>query len=181
MKKIALLLPCIIMSVLIASTQNPVKPVNSSTGFGFQLNQYQNDFGFGISITSPLIIKNRAAVRLRGNLMYNEYIENESTHWEPYTNLSLGLLSLGGKVSERIRLYGEGGFIFIFPPDKISDDNLVFGGYGIFGFEFFMSHSGNYFIELGGIGTGATAEKVENKPIYSNGFLISTGLRFYLN
>ena len=38
----------------------------------------------------------------------------------------------------------------------------------------------SYFIEIGGIGTGATADKVANKPIYSNGLMLSTGFRIYL-
>jgi hypothetical protein len=38
----------------------------------------------------------------------------------------------------------------------------------------------SYFIELGGIGVGANADKVPGKPIYSNGFLISVGVRGYI-
>ena len=38
----------------------------------------------------------------------------------------------------------------------------------------------NYFIEMGGVGTGAIAEKSIGKPIYSNGFLLSVGLRVNL-
>ncbi len=51
-----------------------------------------------------------------------------------------------------------------------------------FGFEFFFTENTNrnpsYFIELGGIGTGAIANKLSSNPIYSNGFLISVGYRF---
>ncbi|HEY5825345.1 MAG TPA: hypothetical protein VIT44_13315, partial [Cyclobacteriaceae bacterium] len=64
--------------------------------------------------------------------------------------------------------------------DKFSSEQFVFGGYGLFGFEFFMHSSSNYFIELGGIGTGARADKIASQPIYSNGFLISTGFRLNL-
>jgi hypothetical protein len=38
----------------------------------------------------------------------------------------------------------------------------------------------SYFIELGGVGTGANADKVTGNPIYSNGFLISVGFRGYI-
>ena len=51
------------------------------------------------------------------------------------------------------------------------------GGYGLFGFEFFMNSRNNYFIEIGGVGTGAVADKVANSPIYSNGLLINVGFR----
>lgn len=83
-------------------------------------------------------------------------------------------------VGERIRLYGEGGVITIFPSSDFSSDDMVFGGYGLFGFEFFFGKMGNYFIEIGGIGTGAVADKIINRPIYSNGLSISTGFRFFL-
>jgi hypothetical protein len=54
------------------------------------------------------------------------------------------------------------------------------GGYGLFGFEFFFTKFGNYFIEIGAVGTGAKADKVASKPIYSNGLTVSTGMRFIL-
>ena len=43
-----------------------------------------------------------------------------------------------------------------------------------------MNKSINYFIELGGVGTGAKADKIAFKPIYSNGFLIDVGFRVCL-
>ena len=58
--------------------------------------------------------------------------------------------------------------------------DFVLGGYGLLGFEFYPHRKGCYFIELGGVGTGATADKIPSSPIYSNGFLISTGIRFHL-
>ncbi|MBC8485793.1 MAG: hypothetical protein H8D45_07100, partial [Bacteroidetes bacterium] len=76
-----------------------------------------------------------------------------------------------------IRLYGEGGIISLFPSDEFSSEEFVFGGYGLFGFEFYMNSRSNYFIEIGGVGTGATADNITNEPIYSNGLLISTGFR----
>jgi len=54
---------------------------------------------------------------------------------------------------------------------------LVLGGYGLFGFEFKIAPRFAYFIELGAVGTGATADKIESKPVYSNGFLTSVGLK----
>lgn len=52
-------------------------------------------------------------------------------------------------------------------------------GYGLFGFEFFISQNFNYHIEIGGVGTGATEDKIRNKRVYSNGLLINTGFRIY--
>jgi hypothetical protein len=117
---------------------------------------------------------------VKGNLMYNECVQNSITTWVPYSNVSLGIIGVGGKIGDYIRLYGEGGVIGLIPSNKFSSEQFVFGGYGLFGFEFFMHTSSNYFIEIGGIGTGAREEKIDTQPIYSNGLLISTGFRMYL-
>ncbi len=148
-------------------------------GAGLQIGQYQNDFGIGLNLTSPYVLDKRVAIRLRGNLMWNEHLNGESeVTWSPYSNLSLGVVGVAGEIGSFARLYAEGGLIFLFPSDDFSSENSVSGGYGLFGFEFFMNKHSNYFIEMGGIGTGAKADKVPTKPIYSNGLLLSTGFRF---
>lgn len=180
MKKILIISFILITELysIYAQTQNNL--ISKGPGFGFQLNQFQKDFGFGLNITSPHFAFDKIAVRIRGNLMYNENVQNGDTEWTPYANVSVGLIGGGGMVGDHIRLYGEGGFIGLIPSDQFSSDNFVFGGYGFFGFEFFNSRSNNYFIEIGGVGTGAHADKIENNPVYSNGLVISTGLRIYL-
>jgi len=153
--------------------------LDQGVGFGFQLNQYQKDFGAGLNITSPYFANDRVAVRLRGNVLFHEHLVNEGTTWTPYANGSLGFIGVVGYVGD-IRLYGEGGVIGLFPSDKFASDGSKFGGYGLFGFEFFFRKNGNYFVEIGGVGTGARADKVPNKPIFSNGLIIGTGFRFHL-
>ena len=37
-----------------------------------------------------------------GNLMYLEHLENSEITWTPYTNLTLGLIGIGGNVTEPI-------------------------------------------------------------------------------
>ena len=145
--------------------------------YGFQLGQYQKDFGFGLNITSPLFVHDNIALRLRGNLMFNEHPENNETQWTPYSNVSLGIMSGRTKLGDYLAVYGEGGVIGLFPSDEFSTEDFVFGGYGIFGFEFLIDDHVNYFIELGGVGTGAEADQIPNAPIYSNGFLINVGFR----
>lgn len=155
-------------------------PVNDGFGFGFQLNQYQKDFGFGLNVTSPTFAHDQIAVRLRGNLMYNEHPKNGEITWTPYSNVTLGVVGIAGHVAEKIRLYGEGGVLGIFPSDEFSSKSIAVGGYGLFGFEFFMHKSSNYFIEIGSAGSGATADKIPTKPMFSNGLSVSTGFRVYL-
>ena len=69
--------------------------------------------------------------------------------------------------------------ICLLPSKELSNNDFVMGGYGLLGFEFFVSKGFNYYIEIGGAGTGARAEKLINKPIYSNGFLIGIGIRVF--
>ena len=155
------------------------KPLNHKLALGFHLNQNQQDFGFGLQITTPYFANRKVAVRLRGSLMWNQHLNDESiTVWSPYSNMSLGVVGIGGEVASFLRLYGEGGVVIMFPSSDFSTKSYQFGGYGLFGFEFFMDSNNSYFIEIGGIGTGAVADKVVGKPIYSNGMLINVGFRY---
>ena len=153
--------------------------LNSGTGFGLQLGQHQRDFGAGLNVTSPYFLNERLALRLRGNLQYHEHAKGDETIWSAYSNASVGVIGVVGNVGD-IRLYSEGGVIGLFPSESFSSESSRFGGYGLFGFEFFFNNRGNYFIEIGGVGTGAKADKLPGKPIFSNGLVISTGFRFHL-
>lgn len=147
---------------------------------GFQLNQFQQDFGIGLNVAFPAIIKDRLVIHLRGNWMWNQHVyKNEST-WSDYANLMLGLSSPKAMISKQIGLYGEGGVIAILPNQRFSSEDALIGGYGLFGFEFFFDPSFNYFIELGGVGTSATEDKLPGKEIYSNGFMTTVGFRICL-
>lgn len=153
--------------------------------YGFQLLNYQQDFGIGLQLTSPFLAHGHLAFRGRANLQFNQHLNKDmETTWSPFGSYQLGVLGVGGMAGGFVRFYGEGGVIILTPPDEISTSSVEIGGYGLFGFEFFMSDDPfvpvSYFIELGGIGTGAQADKVPGKPIYSNGFLISVGVRGYI-
>ena len=151
---------------------------------GFSINQFQNDFGLGINVTSPFICNGSLAFRISENYQWLQYIDGDNTVWSGYNNIRIGVIGAGVTIKEQIRLYGEGGMTLIFPNSSFSSENLFFGGYGVFGFEFLFYNinktPGSYFIELGGIGSGASADKVLNNPVFSNGFIISTGFRIYL-
>lgn len=173
MKKLFLILVLLCMAERpYAQTEN----INTGHGIGFQLNQYQNDFGFGLQYMTPLFF-NSIGVRAKYNLMFHEHVKDSMMTWTPYSNLSLGLIGFSGMVSERIRLYGEGGLLLILPSSAFSTSAFDLGGYGLFGFEFFTTNSFNYFIEIGGVGSGAVADKLTYQPIYSNGLSITTGFR----
>lgn len=174
-----ILLAAIFLSTTNLSAQETAP--NTGIGLGFHLSQYQNDFGLGVNLTSPYFANDHIAVRLRGNVMWLEHFKNIETTWTPYSNFQLGIVGVGGTINNSIRLYGEGGIIGILPDSDFSSSDSEFGGYGLFGFEFFFQEAHNYFIELGGVGTGAKADKVITQPIYSNGFIINVGYRYVLN
>lgn len=174
-----MILPFLLIIVFSLSGYSQEVKLKSGFGIGFQINQYQKDFGLGFQLNSPYFVQNRLTIRLRGNIMFFEHSDRQTGKitWTNYTNFTLGIAGIGGYVSDRIRVYGEGGMVMLLPHFDFSSEQAIFGGYGLFGFEFFMSEAFNYFIELGGVGTGARADELPFAPIFSNGFLASVGFR----
>ncbi|SMD42412.1 hypothetical protein SAMN00777080_0962 [Aquiflexum balticum DSM 16537] len=159
--------------------QQQLKP-NSGLGLGFQVNQFQNDFGFGLNLTSPEILNGNAAFRLKANQVYFEHLLDGEYVWSGYQNVSLGFVGFGGMVGQSIRLYGEGGLAGIIPSDRFSSESFRLSTYGTFGFEFFPTPAFNYFLELGVMTSRARADKIAGSPFFSNGFVASVGFRLNL-
>ncbi len=153
-------------------------PVSASRiSLSFSLQEWGNEFGTGFQITSPWFWHEKTAVKLGGSVLWKQ-----DANWASFYVLRLGLIGGSFMANSDIRLYGEGGFLFLFPAASFDSDPFAFGGYGHFGFEFFMpkgiaSLSSSYFIELGSNGVGA---KTNSGQSYLNGFSASTGLRVYL-
>jgi len=147
---------------------------------GFNINQFQNDIGIGVHIISPYCANNSVALKLGGNFEWFQHTDNNETIWTPYQNIQIGFRGRHAIIENKIFMYGEGGTVLLLPNSKFSTKETVFGGYGLFGFEFLANQRLSYFVELGGMGTEAKADKIPSKPIYSNGFTASTGLRFRL-
>lgn len=72
MKKTTIITLALVLSFFAMNAQETSKELNNGPSFGFQLNQYQKDFGFGLNMTSPFFANKSIAIRLRGNLMFNE-------------------------------------------------------------------------------------------------------------
>lgn len=162
---------CILTTSLMAQTKS------NNVGFGFNISQVQNDFGIGLDIISPYFAKSKIAVRVGGNFKWLEHLENEITTWTPYQNIQIGIRGRQFIVEDKLNIYGEGGSMIIFPNNEFSSENTIAGGYGLFGFEFKPSEKFGFYLELGGVGTGAIADKLATKPIYSNGFISTVGFR----
>ena len=71
--------------------QEQKKP-NSGLGIGFQVNQFQDDFAFGLNMTSPEILNGNAAFRLKANQVYFEHLLDGEYVWSGYQNVSLGFV-----------------------------------------------------------------------------------------
>ncbi len=163
--------------VLLSAAAFGQSPENK-TGLGFNVNRFQNDFGLGLHLVSPYFANSKAAVRIGGNLQWFEYVdENEEATWSPYGNVQVGIRGRQGVVDDKIYIYGEGGGMILFPNTAFSSEKTRLGGYGLFGFEFYTSPRFSYFVELGGMGAGARADKLFSGPIFSNGFATTVGFR----
>ena len=184
MKKVAFVLALLLIltapAVVLAG--DGAAPRNTRFALGYHLNNFRHDFGLGLNVTSPYFFNDRVAVRFSVNAAYFDGIPAGQTEdeWMPYAIYKLGLVGVGSAVNDRVRLYGEGGVMYIVPNRLFSEENC-FGGYGYFGVEFFMTenHPLSYFIELGSVGSKARAEKIEDKPLYVNGFATTVGLRYH--
>lgn len=147
---------------------------------GFNLSQYHKDFGLGINLITPYFVKEKLAIKVGANMQWLENFNGTESTWTTYQNFQLGLRSRSTIVSDKIFIYGEGGVLTILPNSDFSTQNVDFGGYGLFGFEFRPTPRFAYYFELGGVGTGATADEIPGEPLYSNGFLTNVGFRIGL-
>jgi hypothetical protein len=176
MKKIILVLTTILLSI----SQVIYAQEKKHFSVGVNINQVQNDFGLGLHTTSPYFANNSVAVKLGANIQWLQHIDKNETIWSPYYNIQLGFRSRHPIIKDRLSVYAEGGTVLLFPNAIFSNKRTIFGGYGLLGLEFSANKKIGYFIELGGMGTGALADKIPTKPIYSNGFTSSFGIRFIL-
>ncbi len=155
----------------IAQTEVKLPNPNKVNHFslGFQISQYQKDYGIGLQLTSPFIIK-RMAFRLRGNLQFVD------PTWSPYGHLTLSFVNKYEVIKDKLDVYGEGGGGIIFANRSVSTDAVYGCGFGIFGVEFHPITPLGFYFEMGGMGSGASTATGE---VYSNGFILNTGMRFY--
>ncbi|MCE3228843.1 MAG: hypothetical protein K0S32_3394 [Bacteroidetes bacterium] len=170
----------VMLAVQVTAQTGPACVAPNKLDIGFNVNQYQKDFGIGLHLRSPYFIVKSVAIKVGANIQWLENFNGAEITWTTYQNFQLGIRGRSVMVSDNIFVYGEGGVLAILPDSDFSSQRSVLGGYGLFGFEFRPISKLAYFIELGGVGTGATADKIADKPIYSNGFLTTVGLRLKL-
>ena len=166
------------LSLFVPSAMS-ARGLSDNPSIGFNISQYQRDFGVGLNFITPYFCKDMLAIRLGGNIQWLQYADPE-TLWVSYGNMQAGIRARSFILEDKISVYGEGGLVMLFPNKMFSSKAFGIGGYGLFGFEFRISGRLSYFLELGGVGTGAVADRAPASPIYSNGFLTNVGFRVSL-
>lgn len=153
----------------------------SKFAIGLNFNQTISSFGMGLNFSTPLISKS-FQIRLSANVMGLAGVPASSmrSSLEGYELFRLGIAGKGVNIADKARVYWEGGPLLVLNNSSVTDKKFNIGGYGVFGMEYMMFKKAAVFLEGGGIGTGAKAEKFVGQPLYSTGLFFGTGLRFYL-
>jgi hypothetical protein len=177
----------VIFSATGAGAQTPGEPSsNVGLAVGMSVHRLQDNFGVSGSVSSPTFFNEKARMTADGGVAWYPYGTGASgdQEWLPFGQ-SRVVVESGHRVGRApLRLYGFGGAMLIFRSERLSDDLLAVAGIGGFGFEFFMPTNtmnapASYFIEIGGVGSGARATKIPGRPILLNGFVVEAGVRFY--
>jgi len=149
---------------------------------GYSIGTNDKDFSISLNITSPFFF-NSFAIRINGMICFNQLINSVYNSWLPYYAFKFGFVGSSGLIYN-MRYYGEGGLAILIANENITSKKINYGGYGLFGFEFFLNNILSYFIEIGSNGLNVKADKLINSPdlnrIYFNGFFVFVGLRIYL-
>lgn len=164
------------------SQNNQPTDTSGSPSLGFELVKFQDDFGFGLQMTSPYFFSNTLGLQVSvAQNYFTDYVSPTTGHnrWEHYQTGRVGIV--GGRiVSDLFRLYSYAGALIVRPGNKLSSKDLFLGGYAKFGFEFLSAKSQSLFLEYGLTATNAVAEKISTKPIFVNGHYSAAGIRVYL-
>lgn len=145
---------------------------------GFQLQELQGSFGLGLDFTVPLP-SYWPSLRVAGHWNWLEVPGEGSPELADFQTIRLGIAPDGWQVAEQIRVYGEGGALFIIAGNEVSNKSFTTGGYGLFGFEFFTAktHRSSLFIEMGATSAGLRVERPSGIPRFGAGLLLGAGFR----
>ncbi len=162
-------------------------PHNDGFALGFTIHRFHDDFGLGALVSSPSFLEGLLRFSAGGGVAwFPRALDDEGYEtWKGYGHTRFVFESGARIAATPLRLYGFGGVTALFLPDELSSKKVRIGGVGGFGFEFrFQRPAGgdapiSYFIELGGMGVGAKADRLPYRPLIANGFLTTTGFRAY--
>lgn len=180
MKKciVVVLLSLLCMSLGFSQDLQAFQSSARSFSIGTGLVESGGDFGLQLNVATPWFAHGAVSVKAAGMMMYDA-----SADWKTYWACKLGVVGGSFMSSANIRLYGEGGMLCVFPPAGNGTQEILFGGYGHFGFEFFIGDSAwipVYFMELGAGGVRPSIGGTGGER-FMNGFSATVGLRWVLH
>ena len=83
MNRFALIIVTTLFAIASLLAQDKLPDRANNFNFGFQLNNYQQDFGLGLQLTSPYFAHGWIAIRGRANFMLNQHLNNDDTVKSP--------------------------------------------------------------------------------------------------
>lgn len=149
-------------------------------GVGIGMNQAVSDYGMGINLTSPLIVQ-RIQLRLSANIQGLQGVpaSADRARLYGYENIRLGVIGKPKYVADRVIIYGEGGPGVLINSARVTTKKMNLLGYGVIGGEYLLRNKLWIYLEGGGIGSGAEADKLIGKPMYATGLFFGMGLRLH--
>jgi hypothetical protein len=150
---------------------------------GININQTVNACGMGINFSLPLsrdLFWVRGSADIMGLQAVPDALADRSGLYD-YKMIRLGVLGRYSYMrSDNVQFYAEAGPLLILNNSFISSRKNSMGGYGLAGAEYRLN-DGHFwiFLEGGGIGTGARANKLIGSPAYANGLFFGFGIRYY--
>jgi hypothetical protein len=146
-------------------------------------NEYGFDTGLGVDLSSPAFLNGAFCFRLKASTVWMEAYTAVYDRHATYQLIEVMSVYQFSHV-DRARAYLEAGIIEVFPSGKFSDVMSVQGFGARVGAELFAYSSRKLNVACffgGGINRiKAVAEKIESRPSYADGFVFTTGLRFYV-
>ena len=146
MKKILLISGLTILLICKVNSQETSSKNNFQ--LGYNLNNFQNDFGVGLHVLSPSFANNIIRIKAGYNLQWLQNIpQNEQNYtWTRYSNAILAVHTQHPIQETGFTAYSEGGFVGLFPNKDFSSKSFLLGGYGLFGLEYKVSGCVSYFL-----------------------------------
>lgn len=183
----SLLLP---LSLLVAAatlaSHGEARADDARPSAGYTIHRLQDDFALGALVSSPFFLHDALRVTLGGGIAWYPHATDDRGRedWAHYGDVRLVIEGGSRGPGDSTRVYGFGGPVLLLLPDRLSSDRVAVGGMGGFGFEHHFRGAGgewpvSYFIELGGIGSGARANALAGSPLLANGFFATVGFRWY--
>jgi hypothetical protein len=173
-----------------AEAQPPPERLDHSKedlSLGFDLRRFQDDFGLGGTVSTPMLGRWVRFTLGGGVAWYPHSLDSSGNQtWDTFGHGRL-VVEVGPTFQEGlpVRPYGFGGVSALYLPPSLSSQQIAVGGVGGFGMELAFMHgplSGpvTYYMEIGGCGYDAVASKVPTSPDIASGLLIGAGFRAYL-